>query len=162
MTHVEFNISGETRIGFFYSTTTPADNFFVWRLFNNRVRSCPANLTYYDPATVLCQDQCLNSSSPNALNVCIECAYSCLTCSMGNSTTSCTSCSSAANRMFNNGSCPCNTGYYENGTSVCPPCDYRCLTCSAGTPTSCLTCNSTLLRAWSNATSECLCDSGLY
>lgn len=151
---INFNVTSVSTIGFYYGVSTAKDDYIVWRTFNNRVRSCPANLTYYNPTSDLCQDQCAPYYYVNTTyNVCLSCAYSCYNCSQPNSSNSCSSCSTLDYRSLINSSCICNAGYYEAGTSACSACNYRCLTCSGGTSTSCLTCNSSLLRTFSNATS---------
>lgn len=51
-----FNVTSVAMIGYYYSVTTANDNFLFWRTLNNRVRTCPANYTFYNTTGDLCQD----------------------------------------------------------------------------------------------------------
>lgn len=158
--HIEFNLISVALVGFYYGYSSENDDFFVWRTFNNRVRSCPSNLSYYDPVTVMCQDQCAPYYYTNTTSkLCIACYAFCYSCTQPTIISGCSSCSATDHRSLTNTSCICNDGYYESGSSVCSACTYRCLTCSSATI--CLTCNASLSRAISNS-SECLCITGYF
>jgi len=110
---VTFNIIGVSIIGYYYNFSSANDNLMVWRTFNNRVRTCPANLTFYNPSADLCQDMCAPYYYVNmTFKVCIPCAYSCYNCSSPNSSSSCTACSAMDYRTLSGSSCICNAGYY--------------------------------------------------
>lgn len=80
--HVEFNLSAVPYVGYYYSYSTQANNVMVWRTFNNRKRSCPANMSYYNPVTVMCQDICLPYYFTNIpYMACLACHFSCYNCS---------------------------------------------------------------------------------
>ncbi len=159
---ITFKVTGVAAVWYFYNYSSTNNNYLVWKAFNNRVRSCPANLSYYNPTNSLCQDICEPYYYVNTTyNVCIPCAVSCYNCSQPNSPSSCTTCSGSDHRTLVGTSCACNDGHYDNGVSVCALCNYRCLTCS-GLATSCISCNSALFRTINATTNECLCDSGYY
>lgn len=79
--HIEFNLVSVALVGFYYGVSSANDDFFVWRTFNNRVRSCPSNLSYYNPVAVLCQDQCAPYYYANTTSkLCLACHASCYSC----------------------------------------------------------------------------------
>jgi hypothetical protein len=160
---INFKITGVALVWYYYNYSSTNNNYLVWRTFNNRVRNCPANLSYYNPGTSMCQDLCEAYFYVNITHkLCFPCAYSCYNCSQANSASSCTVCSVSDHRTLSNTSCLCDNGYYDNGVAVCAACNYRCLTCSSGPSTSCLACSSTLFRTFNAATSECVCNTGYY
>lgn len=160
---ISFKVTGVALVWYYYGYSSTNNDYLVWRTFNNRVRSCPANFTYYNPGTSMCQDVCEPYYNANTTyKLCLPCAYSCYNCSQANSASSCTVCSVSDSRALSGTSCLCNHGYYDNGVAVCAPCNYRCLTCTSGTLTSCISCSSTLFRTFNAVTSECLCNTGYY
>lgn len=158
--HIEFNLVSVALVGFYYGVSSANDDFIVWRTFNNRVRNCPANVSYYEPVSGMCQDTCapyyyINTTS----KLCVACHPSCYSCTQPTTILGCQNCSSSDHRSLINSSCLCDAGYYDSGVSVCSVCNYRCLTCSSASV--CLTCNMSLSRVLSNS-SECLCAIGYY
>lgn len=55
----------------------------------------------------------------NPQSICLPCHYTCAVCS-GGAATNCLFCTADAHRTYNSttNTCPCNTGYYDNGTST--------------------------------------------
>lgn len=148
-------------VGYYYSGSTANDTFFVWRTFNNRVRQCPVNNSYYEPVATYCYDICPNGFYTDmTFKLCLPCHYSCNTCTKPNDTLGCSVCDPAQHRSLVNNSCVCDSGYYESGVLLCGTCNYKCLTCSDGSQNSCLSCNSLLNRNLMNA--SCLCSTGYY
>lgn len=132
---------------YYYTMSSPANNFIIWRTFNNRVRSCPVNLTYYEPTSGLCYDICPSLYHANATSlICLPCHYSCQQCSGPYSSTLCSSCSLTNKRTLNGTQCLCDIGFYDNGVALCLPCDPECLTCTNGTNSSCSSCSASLFR----------------
>lgn len=82
---------------------------------------------------------CMSGYFDNSTATCAACPYYCTTCS---SATVCTSCDATRTSST---TCPCKTGYYNDGVNrVCPACMITCVTCNNAS--TCLTCNSTNLR----------------
>lgn len=46
---ITFSLASVSPIGYYYGYSSANNDFLVWKTFNNRVRSCPSNLTYYNP-----------------------------------------------------------------------------------------------------------------
>lgn len=146
---------------FYYNYLSFSNDTVIFRGFNYRVTSCPINLTYYQPATVLCHDLCPPYNYVNTTyNLCLPCHYSCLHCSYPENSTACLTCSSTDYRALEIDTCPCSPGYFDNGTAVCPPCDSSCLTC-INSSDHCVTCNAGLNRAIT-ANNSCECIIGFY
>lgn len=152
-----------TMFAYYYGMSSPANDLIIWRTFNNRVRSCPANYTYFQPDNILCNNVCpfyyyTNTSS----SLCLPCHYSCYQCSLPSSNSSCSACSSSDNRSLANTSCPCNLGLYDNGSSLCLACNYRCLSCYNSSSSSCLSCNMAIFRTLNSTSSSCDCINNYY
>lgn len=147
--HVEFNVSAIVgMVGYYYGVSSADDDLILWRTFNNRVRQCPTNYTYYEPIAGQCYGICpLYYYVNSTYNLCLPCDHRCIQCTTVNSSNSCSQCSNLDERTLINGSCICNAGFYDNGiSSLCGSCNYRCLTCSNGNSDSCLTCDNNLSR----------------
>ena len=99
--HAQFQLNGSQTSPnyYYYAVSSASDTFTVWRGFNHRIRSCPSNLSYFQPSTVLCYDSCPeNSYEDTDVNLCLNCYYSCSNCSKENDSTACTACSSSSFR----------------------------------------------------------------
>jgi proprotein convertase subtilisin/kexin type 5 len=112
--------------------------------------TCPCSIGFYDA---------------NA-RICVACHYTCQTATCtGTTSTSCSSCNPAKFRsnVTSSFTCPCTTGYYDNGTSseLCSACLYSCLTCT-GTNVYCTSCDPTDLRSINIATHTCPCNSAYF
>lgn len=148
-------------VGFYYGGSTANSTFFVWRTFNNRVRQCPANHSYYEPIATYCYDLCPSSFYTDTTNkLCSPCHYSCQACTSPNNLLACSTCEPAQHRSLINNTCVCDLGYFDSGILQCGTCNYRCLTCTDGNINSCQSCNNLTNRILSN--SSCLCISGYY
>ena len=100
---------------------------------------------------------CLDGYYDNSVAVCVLCGYQCLTCNVGG----CLTCDSSAHRSRSGVTCPCGTGYYDDGShSICANCQYSCLTCTA--PTACTSCDSLLFRTADASTNLCACAAKFY
>lgn len=150
--HIEFTVLGVLMVGYYYSGSTANNTFFVWRTFNNRVRRCPANNSYYEPVATYCYDACPTGFYTDlAYKLCLPCHYSCNTCTKPSDITGCTVCDSAQHRSMINNTCACDSGYFDSGILLCGTCNYRCLTCTDGNQISCLTCSPPLNRNLMNS-----------
>jgi hypothetical protein len=110
---------------YYYDRSVPANNLIIWRTFNNRVRSCPVNFTYFQPDNVTCNDMCPTKYFTNtSSNLCLPCHYSCNQCSSSASNNSCSACPASDNRTLINNTCLCNSGLYDGGLSACSACHY--------------------------------------
>jgi hypothetical protein len=99
-------------------------NTTAQRAFHAATNSCPCNNGFYD----------------NAALVCLQCNYTCSTCTNNRS---CLTCNITRFRTINSltGLCVCITGYYDdNSTETCLACQATCLTCINST--NCTTCDS--------------------
>jgi hypothetical protein len=157
--HVQFTLNGSQALPnyFYYNYSSTANDLIVFRGFNYRLRSCPANLSFFDPSTLLCYDACPPSHFVETnLSLCLACHYSCLSCNASDNSSACSSCVSSDHRLLSNGSCLCEDNFYDNATKLCEPCDQECLTCIDHSNSSCLSCNSSLFRVISgNNTCNC-------
>lgn len=98
-----------------FSISTQPFRYLKFNYFSIRYPSCIAAYPYFDPATLMCFDECLPVVYLNANNLTqCTCHYSCEKCQ--NSTTTCTSCSALSNRVLNGTSCVPMPGFYDNGT----------------------------------------------
>ena len=75
--------------------------------------------------------------------ICPACNYTCKTCT-GASGGTCLSCESSYNRTLNVNTCPCISGYFNNGAASCVACHYTCgsTTCNGTNINRCQSCNS--------------------
>ncbi len=96
------------------------------------------------------------------MKICVNCHYSCYTCTGPNT---CTSCSPTSLRTFNSSSglCPCPVvGYFDKLlTTTCATCDPTCYTCLS-LATICTDCNSNVTFRVLTAQSTCVCQNGYF
>lgn len=92
-------------------------NFMYWSL---KYRECASNLPYFRPFNELCYDLCPDGTYTKFdTKQCLECNYTCATCSSFNI---CTSCDPNTNRREDGTLCPPKDGYFDNGTAEAAPC----------------------------------------
>lgn len=126
-------------------------------------RSCQPSTYFYKNPTSSSLDDCFASCSgftdrPVAdptNKMCLPCDYTCLTCTSTTSN-SCLSCEADNFRALNVNSCPCLSGYIDQGAANCAPCwTYMsgCDTCTS--TTACTSC-----RAGFSGTTTCSCSTG--
>lgn len=114
------------------------------------------NFRYYQLNNVTNKGDCLcydGYYSDNINSLCLQCHYSCKTCT---SSTACLSC--PTNRQFdvNNQYCECVSQYYQNSQSLnCLPCHYSCSNCSDYSV--CTLCSSANKRVYNAVTKICNC-----
>jgi hypothetical protein len=116
------------------------------------------SMPYYSSDTLKCYDVCPSGyGNDTTYQYCTACSYACLTC-MGNGV-SCITCNSNNSRTLDsaNNSCPCNSGFFDQGYAGCSVCNYTCATC-INASTICTSCSST--RILSN--NSCPCNTGFF
>jgi len=66
--------------------------------------------------------------------------------------------------LIPNSSCPCLSGYFDDGIDVCTKCHYSCVRCLGGKEKDkCTTCPSDLSPIFRiKVTSECVCKDSFY
>jgi hypothetical protein len=80
---------------------------------------CSAPDIYYRAFDQICYTTCPGYTFTNITSTsCIECDYSCYSCTAAGSNL-CSSCDSAAHRTLVNFTCPCISGYFDTGVSEC-------------------------------------------
>lgn len=60
-----------------------------------------------------------------------------------------------------NQTCPCMSGFFDNGLEICEKCSYKCTTCS-GNVNSCLICNVGINNFRSSTAPACSCIEGYF
>jgi hypothetical protein len=114
--HLYFPLTGNPTSAnyYYYSVSSPSNNQIVWRTFNNRVINC-SGLTYYEPISQLCHNNCpveyYPNNTNNTINLCLPCHHTCLTCSNSDNN-SCLSCNASLTRVLSSTQCICLSGYY--------------------------------------------------
>jgi hypothetical protein len=115
---------------FFVQRTCSGSTYFYKNISNSALDNCYATCTAFADRPV----------ADAATSQCLSCHYSCLTCSTLASN-ACLSCSVDMHRTASGSSCPCASGYLDNGTALCIECAAAivgCLTCSSSS--SCSSC----------------------
>lgn len=123
---------------------------------------------YFNPTDRKCYSACptLGYFQDSSSNTCIDCHFTCRTCSAGYLINKCLSCD-ANYRVFNSSTstCDCPVQTYDSLVNLtCPSCYASCLTCFSLGFDQCLSCNSTANRQLNTTNSsnvgQCLCKTG--
>ncbi|KAL4454555.1 hypothetical protein ABPG74_021760 [Tetrahymena malaccensis] len=142
---------------------------------NQKCSKCDQScLTCFDSTNTGCKtcqnDRILNSGSGSgscickpgsyenpSLKICVQCHYSCRTCS-GPNANNCILCQDY--RTLNMNSCLCNQGFYDDSDQKsCVPCHYSCLSCKNSLTSGCNNCQK---NRQFDINGLCKCNNGFY
>ncbi|CAK74559.1 unnamed protein product (macronuclear) [Paramecium tetraurelia] len=130
----------------------------------------PTNCTSCNPEKYLLGNSCqcktklqgsfLTTYFVESKNQCLNCHYSCLSCS-GPLVNQCLSCLNSEQRTLIGTSCICTANYFDNGFPNCKQCDFRCYECTTFS-TLCTSCPQSTLRTYNSLNSSCDCPNTYY
>ena len=111
------------------------------------------------PGSCDCVVGYINAADTSVTPACIagSCSYTCSGLCQGTAS-NCTACVGGTYRTLTGSSCPCDTGYFNNGVAICAACSTKCRSCTA--LTTCTDCYNTQFRSLSG--SSCNCLTGYY